>query len=308
MPHALHPGDLVVWTRWMTEPVTVVSLGTLAGVYAGGTRAAWMHAGRGRGVRSWQVWSFTAGFIVLVIALVSPLDALSDQLFSAHMTQHVLLAVVAPPLIVAGAPLTAALWLVPTTTRKRLVQWIKRLGWPTTGWALLTAPLLAWALHAVAMWAWHVPRLYALALNDPAVHAAEHLSFIGTASLMWWGFLYPRRSRRAAYALGVVALFLTMLHSGALGALLTLSHRVWFPVHAAGEATWHLAPLEDQQLAGLIMWVPGGLLYLAAMSALFLAWMQLGERGRAEPRVRTTPARAVNGQDEMRSARCDTRI
>jgi cytochrome c oxidase assembly factor CtaG len=307
--HAIHGrGDPAIWRHWLTDPVIAISLGAVAGVYAGGTRAAWTHAGSGRGVRRWQVWCFAGGMIVLVLALASPLDALAEQLFSAHMTQHVLLAIVAPPLIVAGAPLTAALWLLPLETRKQLVQWMKRLRWPTTLWGIMTAPALAWAIHAVAMWIWHLPRLYALALSNSAIHAAEHMSFVGTASLIWWGVIYPRRSRRAAYALGIGALFLTMMQSGALGALLTLSHRIWFPVHAAGEAQWGLAPLEDQQLAGLIMWVVGGLLYLAAMSALFLAWMRPGER-RDAPAARTAAVIAptgVNEFDETRSARCDT--
>jgi cytochrome c oxidase assembly factor CtaG len=289
----------------MSDPAIAICIGAVAGVYAGGTRAAWRHAGRGRGVRRWQVWCFTGGMIVLVLALASPLDALAEQLFAAHMAQHVLLAIVAPPLIVAGAPLTAALWLLPLATRRRLVQWMKRLRWPTTLWAALTAPALAWAIHAVAMWIWHLPRLYTLALDNSLVHAAEHASFVGTASLIWWGALYPKRSRRAAYALGAAALFLTMMQSGALGALLTLSHRIWFPVHAAGEARWGVAPLEDQQLAGLIMWVPGGLLYLAAMSALFLAWMRPGDAP-AAPSAEVNAPSGANEFDETRSARCDT--
>jgi cytochrome c oxidase assembly factor CtaG len=298
--HAMHhPGGLTAGTQWLTDAGAAISIGVFAGAYAGGTRAAWRHAGHGRGVLRWQAWCFAGGVAVLLVALVSPLDAVADQLFSAHMAQHVLLAVVAPPLIVAGAPLTAMLWLLPAENRRRLAQWIKRLGWPRTLWAVMTAPVVAWAVHAVAMWIWHLPRLYTLALEHSLIHAAEHVSFVGTAALMWWGFVYPRRSRRAAYGLGVAALFLTMMHSGALGALLTLSKRIWFPVHAAGEAAWGLAPLEDQQLAGLIMWVPGGLLYMAAMSVLFLAWMQRGERREA-----TAPARA-NGIADTRSARCE---
>ncbi|HEY9226146.1 MAG TPA: cytochrome c oxidase assembly protein [Gemmatimonadaceae bacterium] len=308
--HALHhPGD-ALWTRWMTDPSAVIPIAMLAGVYAGGTCVAWRHAGRGRSVRRWQVWCFAGGLLTLVIALASPLDAAADRLFSAHMAQHVLLAIVAPPLLVAGAPLTAALWLLPLESRKDLVQWIRQFEWLAALWPLLTAPLIAWALHAIAMWAWHVPRLYTLALNNPLAHVAEHLSFVGTAGLMWWGFLYPRRSRRAAYALGIGALFLTMLHSGALGALLTLSHRVWFPVHAAGAASFGITPLDDQRLAGLIMWVPGGLLDLAAMSVLFLAWMRTAER-RDATRTRgvvTSPVLEITTVDEARSARCESPI
>src|SRR5262249_10188672 len=102
-----------------------------------------------------------------------------------------------------------------------------------------------------------------------------------TAALMWWGILHPRRSRGTAYGAGIIVLFVAMLQSGALGVLMALSRRVWFPVHVGGAATWGTTARADQQLAGLIMWVPGGLLYLIAMSALVLAWMRHEQRRRA---------------------------
>jgi cytochrome c oxidase assembly factor CtaG len=118
-----------------------------------------------------------------------------------------------------------------------------------------------------------MPRLYTLALEQPVVHVIEHGSFVGTAVLLWWRILVPRGDRRAARGLGVLLLLATVMQSGALGAMLALGRAPWFSAHAAGARLWGLTPLEDQQLAGLIMWVPGGLLYIAAAAALFAAWI-----------------------------------
>ena len=277
--HAQHQAAL--WTHWMSEPSAAIAIGATALVYGAGTRRVWRAAGRGRGVRPRQAWCFAAGIAVLVIALMSPVDSMAEDLFSAHMLQHVLLAVVAPPLLVAGGPAAAALWALPRQARSRLASVVTRRRWISAAWRAATATATAWAVHAIALWVWHVPGLYTLALRDPVLHAAEHASFVGTAALMWWGILHPRTSRRAGYATGILILFVTMLHSAALGAAITLSSEVWFPIHGAGAAAWGMTALEDQQLAGLIMWVPGGLLYLIGMGVLFVAWMQQSARRHA---------------------------
>jgi cytochrome c oxidase assembly factor CtaG len=287
--------DLALWTHWASEPGSTIAIVATAGVYAAGVRASWLHAGIGRGVRRWQAWCFALGLVVLAVALMTPLDPMAEDLFSAHMVQHVLLAIVVPPLLVLGAPLTATVWALPPSARRSVTRAVKRIEWLSASWRMLTAPTIAWVIHGVALWSWHVPRLYSLALEHPAVHAVEHASFVGTAGLMWWSILCPRQSRRTAYGFGVLILFATMLHSAALGALITLSHRVWFPIHASGAAVWGLTALEDQQLAGLIMWVPGGLLYLAAMGALFLAWMRRNENTRRAASAAALAALALSG-------------
>ena len=264
--------------RWGAEPGVALALALTATGYALGVQRAWRRAGPGHAVRRGQVWSFAIGLAVVVLALCSPIDALSDDLFAAHMVQHVLLATVAPPFLVAGAPLVALLWALPDEPRRRVALRVRRARGLQAAWAALTAPALAWLLHAVAIWAWHLPRLYTLALREPAAHALEHLSFVGTAVLLWWGILHPRMARRSGYAVGILTVFATAMQTGALGALLTLSHRAWYPVHAAGAAAWGLTLLEDQQLAGLVMWVPGGLLYVVAMSVLFVGWLDAGPR------------------------------
>lgn len=218
------------------------------------------------------------GMLVVAAALLSPLDEMADALFAAHMAQHVLLAVIAPPLLVAGAPVTAALWTVSPGTRRHITETVKRSAVVRGVWRAMTAPAVAWAIHAAVFWLWHLPRLYTAAVSNEAIHALEHLSFVTTAALVWWGILHPRTSRRAGYLVGIMVLFATMMQSGALGAIMTLSPHAWYPVHAAGVAAWHTTLVEDQQLAGLIMWVGGSVLYVMMMSILFLAWLRSARR------------------------------
>ena len=277
MLHAEHATH--VWSSWGGDPSSVAGVMLLGGVYVAGVRRAWTRAGRGHGVRRWQCGAYAAGMLVLAVALLSPIDALSESLFAAHMLQHILLAVVAPPLLVLGAPMVAALWTLPDGTRRRVAFAVARTHTLVRVWRAITAPLSAAAIHMVVLWTWHAPSLYDAALRNAFVHFLEHASFVASAALMWWGILRPRWSRRSAYGLGIGVLFLTAMQSGALGALLTLSHRLWYPVQHANAGTFGLSPLEDQQLAGLIMWVPGGLWYLACMAGLVAAWMR--ELGRA---------------------------
>src|SRR5205085_10982078 len=131
-------------------------------------------------------------------------------------------------------------------------------------------PLLAWALYAAALWVWHAPAFYETALRSRAIHDLQHLCFLGTAFLFWRVLLDPVRRLRLSRGAGVLYLFTTCLQSGALGIYLTLSPRLWYPTYALAPA-WGLSPLEDQQLAGLIMWVPGCLAYAVAALALFAA-------------------------------------
>ncbi|MFI5227529.1 MAG: cytochrome c oxidase assembly protein [Gemmatimonadales bacterium] len=266
------------WLRliedWRPDAGPTVAMALLLAAYGTGVRRAWRHAGAGRGIRRAQVAWFAAAVAVLVIALVSPLDTMGEQLFAAHMTQHMLLAVIVPPLLVCGAPELAFLWMLPGGPRRRLMCALRQWTPVRRSWLAITAPAIAWLIHAAAIWSWHAPRLYELALRSDVAHAAEHLSFVGTGVLLWWAIVHPRGQRRTAYAVGILTLFATAAQMGILGALLTLSHRAWYPAQSAGAAAWGFTSLEDQQLAGLIMWVPGGLLYVAAMSVLFLAWVE----------------------------------
>ena len=254
-------------------------LAAMAGLYGAGVTRLWRRAGTGKGVPVWNAACFATGWTVAAVALLSPIARLSEILFSVHMTQHTLLMLVAAPLMAFGQPLLACMWTLPDERRERVVAALRH---PRTvsAWRAITAPLTAFLLQAIALWIWHVPRLYAAALHDDAVHAVQHLSFLLTASMFWWAMVHGRYGRRG-YGLAVVYVFLTAVHSGALGALLTFAPFPWYGDYVTRGAAHRVDALGDQQLAGLLMWIPAGVVFMVLGLALFAAWM-----GEAERRVR----------------------
>lgn len=144
-------------------------------------------------------------------------------------------------------------------------------------------PLVVWGLHALALWSWHLPGLYRAALENPILHVLEHASFLITAIAFWSLVIATKSRRRLAQPVAILFVFTTALHSGALGALLAFASRPLYPLHADGARAWGLTALADQQLAGLVMWVPSGALYVVAMAVLCLGWLR--EMERAHPTV-----------------------
>ncbi|CAM3529610.1 Cytochrome c domain-containing protein [Bordetella sputigena] len=221
--------------------------------------------------RNRQLLAFLGGWVALCIALASPLDTLSGLLFSAHMVQHEMLMIVAAPMLVMGRPLAVWLWAFPHGWRRpiaRAWRWAPLLR----AWHLVTGALAAWLLHAAALWLWHVPRFFQAALADPTIHAWQHASFLASALLFWWP-IFGMRRRAAPDGYAMLSLFTTMVHTGALGALLTLAPGLWYPAYIEPAAALGIDALRDQQLGGLVMWVPGGLAYL--IGGLYVAWRWL---------------------------------
>ena len=203
---------------------------------------------------------FIAGWLVLAAALVTPLHEAGERSFAAHMFEHELLMLAAAPLLVLARPLGVALWAFPQPVRQALASGGHAVG---AAWQALTAPVVATLLQAVALWLWHAPRLFDLALAHDGWHVLQHLSFMVTALLFWWAMLCGRGERRLGLAIG--CLFFTATISGALGALMAFSSSPWYAGYAAsGLDAFGLAPAEDQQLAGLLMWVPGGMVHAGA--------------------------------------------
>ncbi|MEZ4869287.1 MAG: cytochrome c oxidase assembly protein [Caldilineaceae bacterium] len=276
-----------LWQGWSWEPLVLFTLLVTALVYLWGVRTLWRRAGANHGVRYWQTACFLGGILTIFIALLSPLDLLSEALFSAHMVQHLLLLLVAPSLFVLSRPLAALLWALPWPLRLTFGRWQRR-RWVQGGWRLFTIPLLVWSLNTVVLWLWHAPRFYQAALANEAVHALEHVSFLAAATLFWWTVIHPQGGRRY-YGVSLLYVFLTTLQGGLLGALLTFSSTLWYPVYGPLAKPWGLTPLADQQLAGLIMWVPAGLLYLLAAALLFVVWLTVLEQGMQRRKPVTTP-------------------
>jgi putative membrane protein len=256
------PQDL--WKAWSVEPGIVIPLALMAALFAIGARQP-------RAVSPMQKACFWGGWTVLTLALISPLHSLGEVLFSAHMAQHEFLILVAAPLLVLGRPLAPLLKGIPMPWRKKLGQWSRRPR-ARQAWLALTAPSVAWSIHAVALWLWHAPGLFEATLSSDWIHSAQHASFLCSALLFWWSLLHGRG--RANYGAAVLYIFTTAVHTSILGALLTFARDVWYPAYSATTKAWGFSPLEDQQIGGLIMWIPAGLVYLAAGLALLGLWLR----------------------------------
>ena len=275
-PHNWH--DLV--RAWSFEPLVVIGLAISAALFIAGLR-------RCKSLRTWEALCFAGGWLALFAALVSPLHAWGRVLFSAHMSQHEVLMLVAAPLLVLGRPLVVFLWAFPLNWSRRIgnlgkIPVVNRL------WKFITIPLVAWVVHAVALWTWHIPLLFEAVQRNEAIHTAQHLSFLISALLFWWALIHGPQGAMG-YGAALLYLFTTSIHSGALGALLTVAGSVWYPSYVGLTTSWGLTPLEDQQLGGLIMWIPAGLVYLIAGLALFAGWLREADL-RTERRERLEPA------------------
>jgi putative membrane protein len=265
------PHDL--WSAWSWEPTVLIGLAAASVAYALGVRRLWRAAGGGRGIPGWRVGAFAGGIAALFVALISPLDALGTALFSAHMVQHLMLLIVAAPLLVLGDPFHAAFWALPLAGRRRLAAaWLAHPRVRAAGGAL-TRPAAVWGVNVALLWFWHFPRAYGWALQHETVHAVEHASFLAMSVLFWWVLFRPAGARIDRGA-GILFVFAMGLQMSALGAILTFAGSAWYPGHAPWTAAWGLTPLADQQLAGLIMWLPAGLVYLTVAAVLFIQWIE----------------------------------
>lgn len=268
VPISAHVGALVtpdtLWSTWSLEPVVLLTLASTSWLYGRGTRRVWARAGRGRGLSVASVVSFVAGQAIVAVALVSPLDSLGGTLLSAHMAQHGLLAGIAPPLLLMGRPGVAFAWgLSPFGTTQACMPLWRSLNRVER---VFSATAVATIVHGVAIWVWHAPALFGAAVTNDWVHAAQHASFF-VPSLLLWHALFDRRSLHHAAAAAAAA-FATFMHTGLLGALVTLAPAPLYTVYVGRTESWGFSALADQQLAGLLMWVPLGLPYLAV--GLFL--------------------------------------
>ncbi|MDG0025389.1 cytochrome c oxidase assembly protein [Trinickia sp. Y13] len=251
----------------------------------------------GFGARSLMWWAtaglmliaaFFSGWLALTLVFVSPLDALTGALFSAHMVQHEAMMLVCAPLIVLGRPLGVMLWALSRPVRLAIGRLLHTHAW-TRCWRRLASPLWAWWLHAIALWAWHAPRLFEAALANAGVHTLQHASFLLTALLFWRGIVGEMATRRSTGS-AMLSLFTTMVHTGALGALIALAPGVWYPSYIEPTSALGMDPLQDQQLGGLIMWVPGALAYLIGALAVASRWLRERPGHRWRPAAQDRPA------------------
>jgi putative membrane protein len=272
MPHHHHHDAL----GWTLDPLLVVPLGLALLIYAVGwtrlaRRASAPPAGAGR---------FFAGWAVLTLALISPLHEAGQRSFTMHMIEHELIMLVASLLLASSNSGGVLAWGLPRPLRRSLGGSWKS---PLQGlWKRLTEPVTATIVQGIVMWVWHAPALFNRALESSAWHIAQHASFFASSLLFWWAMLHPRA--RGGYGVSAACLFVTSLIGGALGALMSLAQSPWYADYAAmGMSGIGLDPVADQQLAGLLMWIPGGLVHGVAALVLFYRWLKSAEDSHALP-------------------------
>jgi putative membrane protein len=253
--------------------LTLVGLASLALLYAIGSLRL---SARGVRVRRIERVSFWIGWITLVAAVAPPLDAAAAIRFSAHMAQHELLMLIGAPLLIVGRPIVPLLWSLPQRLRPSAGATLNN-SVVATLWRWLTIPFVAWALHGLVIWVWHLPVLYEGAIRHEGVHALQHATFVATAVFFWWGLVYGRYGR-AAYGASALYVFITSVHTGVLGAMFTLSNAPYYRLYAARGAAAGVDALADQQLAGLYMWIPAGIVLTLFGLSLLVAWLAEAER------------------------------
>ena len=247
---------------WDWEPSVLIGCAALA--------AGYLVAMRDAGIR--RTIFFLAGVAILLLDLVSPIDLLGDQyLFSAHIVQHFVLALIVPPLLLRGISRGFA----EAALKRRRLAWFER---------EIARPPVSWMLGVGTMIVWHVPVLFNAALANDAIHVLQHLSFLVTGCIFWWPILAPAASHRMAALPGITYLFGACLSCSLLGAALTFAHPGLYPAYLNPEDRldilpllrnqWGLDPAHDQQLGGLLMWVPGCFVYLTGILAIVTRWYE----------------------------------
>jgi putative membrane protein len=252
-------------SAWSWDPLILLSVGLVAIVYARGLRRM-----RRRTTRAapelWRATAFGSGLAILIVALQSPISTYDDSLFSLHMLQHMLLVLGAAPLLLIGAPLLPLLWGLPDQERRGVGRLLSGRGPLQRFGHRITQPLLAEVLFIGTLALWHVPLLYDAAQGRSITHNLEHALLLGTAVLFWWPLLPPTdASRRMGRGLAVVYLAAAAIEGTVIGALLTFNSEPLYTTYRLAPRIVELSVIQDQQLAGLIMWVPSGLVYLSAI-------------------------------------------
>ncbi len=250
-------------TEWHWEPSILIGTAIIVGLYLyaiGPLRKRYYPTEQ---VKASKIVAFLLGMLLMFLALVSPLDELGDTyLFSAHMVQHLFLTIIGPPLLLLGIPE----WLAKPLLHNRTVFRIAK---------ILTLPAVAFLIYNVDFWLWHAPPLYNATLENEGIHILEHLTFIGFGLLYWWPVFSPLKQGLPPLSFGgqILYLFLSGMPTVALGAGLTFLPPLYAP-YLTAPRIWGISAATDQQLGGLIMWIPGNILFIVIVSILFIRWMQ----------------------------------
>ena len=269
-----------VWTAWRLEPALIAVAVLTAGLYVRGVRQPDPAAGR-----------FMAGLGVILVATISPLEPMSGSLASAHMVQHLIMMLVAAPLLATGAPVERIMLGLGTPLRRAVGRIRRHVRLTPSHTAPLRNPVLVAIVVIVVTWWWHGSIPYGASLDVSIIHHIEHGSFIAVYAWFWWVVFGSRRRRPNAS--GVLMIFGVMMSNVLLGGLMTFARVPWYEAYAESTAAWGLTHLADQQLAGALMWVPPSLVYLPAALWLLVDALDLNHR---EPDAGARPGGSVEAR------------
>ncbi|MEX0626233.1 MAG: cytochrome c oxidase assembly protein [Chloroflexota bacterium] len=270
-----------VLLEWRLEPIVLLPLAIAATAWVILLRrVAAKHPGHPH--PAWRSAAFFAGLAVLALALTSPIEAYEGALFSVHMLQHMLLELVAAPLLLLGAPATLALRAASPSVRGPLLAVLH-----SRVVTVLSFPLLAWVLFAAVNWGWHFSTLYDQALETPWLHDLQHVTFLGAALLFWWPVVAADPARwRLPHPVRLFYLFLAMPQNSFLGIALMSAPAALYPHYLTNLRTWGPTPTVDQSVGGMLMWVGGDVVFLLAMGLVVGAWVRAEDRRTARADAR----------------------
>ena len=282
------PGVLL---QWSFDPLAVTGIIATAAAFLWAVRRV-NRAHPENPHPAYRSWLFVGGLAALGIALLSPIEAYEGSLFSVHMVQHMLLELVAAPLLLAGAPITLALRVARPSVRRWLLAVLQ-----SRVVHVISFPVVAWVLFAAVNWGWHFSVLYDQALENQALHYLQHATFLAAALLFWWPVIGADPSPwRLPHPVRLLYLFLALPQNSFLGVALMSAPTVLYPHYVTNLRDWGLPPLEDQALGGVIMWVIGDLCFLAAMMVVVVLWMRHEDRRTERLDRRLAAERASRGE------------
>jgi putative membrane protein len=260
---------------------TVVAI-LLAGMAAAYARGWWRLRAAGHAAPRWRPALYALGLVTVAATLLSPLDELAADRFSAHMAQHLLLTMMAAPLLLLGNPLPFVLWGLPPVARSALAAPFRPRATPRAVLSALTFFPVAGLLHVSVVWLWHIPALYDAAVEHEALHAFEHATFFVTAMLFWWPIVQPAPKLRPWLHSGLQILYLLLAtaQNTALGMLLVVSERAFYPHYVRAAARLGISAVDDQMFGGGLMWTGGHMYLLPILLILYRLSRDIGhERG-----------------------------
>lgn len=256
----------------------MVGLVFIAWLYSRGVRILWWRSGVGQVITVGQALAFNGGLTVLFIAFVSPLHALSADLFIAHTVQHLLLILLAAPLLLLGQASIALSWAIPKALQRWWHYWWRQQSDLHLIGRFFLQARVSWGVYLATLWLWQAPYVYKVAQYDGLVHLVQHGILLATAMLFWRLLLLPQTHEALSPVLRfrfVAAIALTGI---LLGSLITLTPPLWYPIYLPTAQHWGLTPALDQRLAGTVLLVAMSLVYL---SLTVMAWRTWRQHGRA---------------------------